>query len=103
MAFTRSGSYSCTNQPPKDPSTYSKMLITFAQNGQNLVVLDENDVTISGSDIIVELTQEQTALFTPGKPAWVQGKFYAAPNDVPVTPEWIIDVLPVLNDTILGE
>ena len=102
MAFTRTGSYSCTITPPKDPSTYSKILITFAQDGQNLVDLDETDITISGGDVIVNLTQEQTALFIAGKRAWVQGKFYSAPNDVPVTPEWPIDVLPVLNDTILG-
>lgn len=102
MAFTRSGSFGCTITPPKDPSEYSKILITFAQDGQNLIDLDENDITISGGDIIVELTQEQTSLFAPGKRAWLQGKFYSAPNDVPVTPQWPIDVLPVLNDTILG-
>ena len=101
MAFTRTGSFGCTITPPKDPSEYSKILITFAQDGQNLVDLDENDITISGGDILINLTQEQTALFAAGKRAWLQGKFYLSPTEVPITPEWPIDVLPVLNDTIL--
>lgn len=102
MAFTRTGSFDCTFTPPEDPSAYSKILATFAQDGVILVEKDENDITISGADIQVNLTQQETALFTAGKRAWAQMKCFASDDNVDISPEFPIDVLPVLNEVILS-
>ena len=102
MAFTRTGSYDCTYTPPEDPSVYAKILVTFAQDGEILVEKNEGDVTISGADIQVNLTQQDTALFKAGKRAWTQIKCFVSDDNVDISPEYPIDVLPVLNDAILS-
>lgn len=101
MAFTRTGSYGCTFTPPEVPSTYSRILVTFKQDRVS-IEKNESDVTISGADIHVILTQQETALFSAGKRAWAQIKCFASDDNVDVSPMFPIDVLPVLNDSILS-
>ena len=101
MAFRRACSYAANITPPEAPATYTDVLVTFKQDG---VIINKtlSDLTIDGADFVVSLTQEETVLFTAGKRAWLQMRCYASANNAPGSPEWPIDVLPVLNDAILA-
>lgn len=101
MAFRRACSYQATITPPEDPSTYSDGLVTFKQD---YVSINKNlaDLTVSGSDFIVKLTQEETALFESGRKVFLQIRLYASTYNAPGSAAWALDVLPALNDQILG-
>ena len=102
MAFRRACSYQATIQPPEAPTTYSAVLVTFQQNGNNLINKTLSDLTIDGDVFVVNLTQEETAIFDDGKQAWLQIRCYASAYNAPGSAAWPIDVLPALNDQILG-
>lgn len=101
MPFRRACSYSVSITPPKPPATYSDVLVTFQQNGQNLINKSLDDLTIDGSDFIVELTQEETKMFTSGTRAWLQIRCFVSDHEAPGSPVYPIEVMPALNDTIL--
>lgn len=101
MAIIRACSYTATIQPPTDPSNYSAILVTFQQDGTNLINLDEDDITISDGKIIVNLDQTQTKLFACGKKALMQIRCYASQYEAPGSAVWAIDVCPALNDEVL--
>ena len=102
MAFRRACSYLASIQTPEDPTTYSSVLVTFQQDGNNLINKSLDDLTIDGDSFIVQLTQEETSRFTDGRQAWLQIRCFASTYNAPGSPPWPIDVLPALNDTILG-
>lgn len=102
MAFIRACSYGCSITPPKDPSTYNAVLVTIAQDGVNLVNKNLSDLEISGADIILTLTQQETAKFVSGKRAWMQTRCFVSDSEVDGHVPWPIDVFPALNDTILS-
>ena len=101
MAFRRACSYAATITPPEAPATYSDGLVTFKQDD---IVINKAlaDLSVSGSDFIVQLTQEETAAFTAGKRAFMQIRLFAETYNAPGSAAWPIDVLPALNDQILG-
>lgn len=101
MAIIRACSYEATIETPKDPTTYSAVLVTFQQDGTNLINLTEDDISISDNKIIVQLDQEQTKLFACGKKALLQIRCYASQYDAPGSAVWAIDVCPALNDEVL--
>ena len=102
MGIRRACSYSATIKTPKDPSTYSEILVTFQQNKTNLISKHLEDITISGDSIVVKLNQTETAQFIAGKLAFLQIRCYAAEYDAPGSAAWPLDVRPALDDTILG-
>ena len=102
MALRRACSCQVTIQPPEDPTTYTAVLVTFQQNGINIINKTLADLSIEGDAFVVQLSQTETAQFEDGKQAWVQIRCYASAYDAPGSPAWPIDVLPALNDTILG-
>ena len=102
MAFRRACSYAASITPPEAPATYSDVLVTFQQGGVNIINKTLSDITVGSTDFIVELTQEETAQFTAGKQAWLQIRCYASAYNAPGSAAWPIDVLPALNDQILG-
>ena len=101
MAIIRACSYTATIQPPEDPANYSAILVTFQQDGTNLINLDEDDVTISDGKIIVNLDQTQTKLLACGKKVLMQIRCYASQYEAPGSAVWAIDVWPALNDEVL--
>lgn len=111
MAMRRAASCSVTITPPKDPTTYSAMLVTFAQDQQIVLEKSLEDLTIDGADVVVELTQEETLQFAPsvpspmgtkiGGPAYLQLRCYAGEYDAPASAAWAIEVYDVLDPTIL--
>lgn len=101
MGIRRACSYQATIQTPKAPSAYSAMLLTFQQNGQNLINKTKADLTIQDNKVVVNLTQAETALFTAGIPALMQLRCYASANEAPGSRVWTLDVYPALNPEIL--
>lgn len=101
MAFRRACSYAATITPPEVPATYSDGLVTFIQD-DTVINKSLAELTVSGNDFIVQLTQEETAAFTAGKRLFMQIRLYASTYNAPGSAAWPIDVLPALNDQILG-
>lgn len=50
-----------------DTANITSLLLTFRQKGRNILNLTEDDVTMTGNNVDVSLTQEQTKLFSVGK------------------------------------
>ena len=102
MAIIRACSYTATIQTPEDPTNYSAILITFAQDGTNLINKTESDVTFDDNKVIVQLDQNETKTFTCGKKAYLQIRCYESQYNAPGSMVWGIDVYPALNDEVLS-
>ena len=102
MGIRRACTYKAIFTLPRAASAYSRILVTVQQNGRNLVSKAETDLTVSGSQATMTLTQAETAQFTAGERAWVQIRCYASATDAPGSRAWPIDVWPALDDQILS-
>ena len=101
MAIRQACSYQATVKMPEAVANYSAILVTFAQEQQNLINLGKDALEIDGQNIIINLDQSQTALFTAGIPAFLQVRAYKSQYVAPGSPAWAIDVYPALNPSIL--
>ncbi|MBR4472509.1 MAG: hypothetical protein IKS55_02620 [Oscillospiraceae bacterium] len=102
MSIKRACSYQATIKTPKAPSTYSEILVTFQQDGANLIQKTLADLETDETYVTVNLTQEETALFTASLPAYLQIRCYAEEYDAPGSKVLPLDVYPALDDQILG-
>lgn len=102
MGIRRACSYQATFQTPKPPSNYSEILVTFSQNGQNLINKSRYQLAVEEYAVTAQLTQEETALFEAGTPAQIQIRCFGAVYDAPGSAVFSVDVWPALDDTILG-
>ena len=119
MAIIRACSYSATIKLPEDPANYSKILVTFQQNENNILEKDQSEVTIDSenSAVIVKLTQEETKLFSAGEISvplnqgevfWSSGftflqiRCYKSAYEAPGSKIWKVQVYPALNDEVLS-
>ena len=103
MAIIRACSYTATIQTPDDANNYSAILVTFQQDGTNVVEKDETEITIdSDGKVIVKLDQTDTKLFGCGKKALMQIRCYKSQYEAPGSAVWAIDVWPALNDEVLS-
>lgn len=50
---------------PFETNQLKEVRITYQQSGKTVLQKKENDCTLTGNEIKVELTQEETLLFTP--------------------------------------
>lgn len=103
MALRRACSYQATFKTPEDPSSYSAILITIQQNGENIInkSLGDNGLEIDEDVVVLNLNQEETALLTAGVPALIQIRCYLSEYNAPGSTAFAVDVGPALNDTIL--
>ena len=101
MAFRRACSYTATIQTPEAPSNYSAILVTFAQDGANIIEKDETEITIGDVNIVVQLDQSETKQFACGKKAFLQVRCYKSQYEAPGSAIWAFNVCPVLNDEVL--
>lgn len=101
MAFRRACSYTATIQTPEAPSNYSAILVTFAQDGTNIIEKDETEITIGEANIVVQLDQTETKQFACGKKAFLQVRCYKSQYEAPGSAIWALDVCPVLDDEVL--
>lgn len=102
MAIKRACSWQATIKTPESPDNYSSMLLQFQQKQRNILSKTEADLTIDGDYVVVNLVQEETALFSAGVPCFMQLRCYSSPTDAPGSAIWKIDVQDALNDQILG-
>lgn len=101
MAMIRACSYTATIQAPEDPTNYSAILVTFQQDGTNIIEKTEDDVTFEDNNIIVQLDQDETKQFTCGKKCFLQIRCYKSQYVAPGSSIWAIDVRPALDDVTL--
>lgn len=102
MGIRRACSYQATFQTPQPPSNYSDILVTFSQNGQNLINKTRYQLAVEEYSVTAQLTQEETKLFAAGTPAQVQIRCFGAVYDAPGSAVFSVEVWPALNDTVLG-
>lgn len=102
MAIRRACSYQAEFKTPKSPTLYSDILVTVAQNGENLIDKPRYLLNIGEERVTLQLTQEETKLFEAGVPAQIQIRCFAGVYEAPGSAVWTVDVLPALNDMILG-
>ena len=102
MGIRRACTYKAVITLPKAASNYSKILITIQQNKQNLISKAKTDLTVSGSQVTMNLTQAETAQFVDGTQAWLQIRCYASATDAPGSACWPLEVWPALDDQILS-
>lgn len=112
MSMRRAASYAATITPPADPSEYSAIRVSFAQNQQIILEKDKSELTINGSDVIVQLTQAETNLFQPSMPspmgtrqagpAYLQIRCYKAPYEAPASAIWPVQVYDSIDTEVLS-
>lgn len=102
MAIKRACSYTATIKTPVVPSEYTAILVTFSQNGTNLIEKDETQVTLTDDAIVVNLDQTETKQFTACAKAFLQVRCFKSQYDAPGSAIWAIPVWPALNDEVLS-
>lgn len=105
MAIIRACSYEATITLPEDPANYSSILITFQQDGTNLIEKTEDSagVTLDSAEqkVVVKLDQTETKQFACANSAFLQIRCYKSQYEAPGSMIWKIPVYPVLNDEVL--
>ena len=101
MAIRRACTYKAVITLPYAPSHYSAILVTLQQNGINLINKNKSQLTVGTADVTLNLTQQETAQFEAGTPAYLQIRAYASTTEAPGSRCWQLDVWPALDDRIL--
>lgn len=112
MAIKRACSWSVEISTPDPLSEYDDVLVTFSQNQEIVVEKHLADLEASSDGAIVNLSQEETKLFSPSEkspmgaaqsgPAYMQIRTYKSSGEAPGSECWRIPVLDSLNDTVIG-
>ena len=101
MAIIRCCSYTAGIKTPIDPDEYSEILVTFSQNKKQIIVKNKAALTLQEDAVKVQLTQEETALFSAPGTALLQLRAYKSEYDAPGSKMWAIPVYPTNNEEIL--
>lgn len=101
MAIIRCCSYTAGIKTPINPAEYSKILVTFSQDKKKIVVKGKAELTLQEDAVKVQLTQEETALFSAPGTALLQLRAYKSEYDAPGSRMWAIPVYPTNNEEIL--
>lgn len=102
MAIIRCCSYTAGIKTPIDPAEYSEILVTFSQDKRLIIVKNKASLTLQEDAVKVQLTQEETALFTAPGTALLQLRAYKSEYDAPGSRMWAIPVYPTNNEEILS-
>ena len=114
MSIRRAGSYAATITTPEAPSEYSAIQVSFAQNQQIVFSfeLGDDEIVVGTDAVTVQLTQEQTAQFSPsegspmGRPnaqkVYLQIRCYKSAYVAPASKTWAIDVYDSLETEALS-
>lgn len=87
---------------PRDADFYSEILVTLAQNGEEIINKRKAELQLNGPVVSLSLTQEETLRFEAGVPAYVQIRAYATPTEAPGSRVWKIPVYASLNEEVLS-
>ena len=101
MAIPRGSTPTHIFEIPFDTEIVKEVRITYSQNDIDILNKETEDCTITGNEIITELTQEETFLFDDNYPVQIQIKVLDV-NDK-IHPSDIItkSVKKCLNDEVL--
>ena len=102
MSLVRACSYQASIKTPAAPDTYSAILVTFQQDGDNLISKTLEDLECDETYVYVNLNQEETKLFKASIPVYLQIRCFASEYEAPGSKVWPLDVFPALDDQILG-
>ena len=102
MGIRRACSYQVTFQTPEPPSNYSDILVTFSQNGENLINKPRYQLLVEDYTVTAQLTQDETKLFKAGTAAQIQIRCFGGVYNAPGSAVKSVEVWPALNDVILG-
>lgn len=83
-------------------ATGLKIRVSYAQGGRVVVRKTEADCVVSGNDIVVKLTQQETLRFNSSAAVEIQIKVLTAGNDVPVSGIYTVPVERCLDDEVLS-
>ena len=101
MAIIRCCSYEVGIKTPVNPSIYSKILVTFSQNGRQIIVKEKADLSLLSDGVKVRLSQAETEQFNAPGVAMLQFRAYSSIYNAPGSRMWAIDVYPTNNERIL--
>ena len=102
MGIRRACSYQARIKTPVSPDQYTAILVTVQQDGANLISKDISELEFDEENVILNLNQEETKQFKESVPAYLQIRCYASEYHAPGSKCWPLDVLPALDDRILG-
>lgn len=102
MAIIRCCSYTAGIKTPINPAEYSKIIVTFSQDKKQIIVKNKAELTLQADAVKVQLTQEETALFSAPGEALLQLRAYKSEYDAPGSRMWAIPVYPTNNEEILS-
>ena len=102
MGIRRACSYQARIKTPTSPDHYTSILVTVQQDGENLISKDISELEFDEENVILNLNQEETKQFKESVPAYLQIRCYASEYHAPGSKCWPLDVLPALDDRILG-
>lgn len=86
---------------PFDTSMLAEVLITYGQRGEEILTKDIDDCTLSGNEISITLTQEETLKFEADAPLQIQLRALTQSGDAVASRIAVIDVGDVLNDEVM--
>lgn len=111
MAIKRACTYSVAISTPLNPSEYSAIEVTFAQDQVIKVQKTKSELQLTNSGVIVQLTQEETKLFDPsqkspmgtriGNPAYLQIRVFNSATNAPGSRCFPIEVYDSLSQVVL--
>lgn len=87
---------------PRAPSEYSKIIVTFAQNGKTVITKNKSDLELQSTGVKIQLTQAETAMFEAPGVALMQLRAYKSEYDAPGSKCWALNVYPALSEEILS-
>lgn len=77
------------------------VLITYNQSGNNIIEKRLSDLTVSGNNFSLMMSQEETKQFSPKIPIKVQARVWTTQGKALASDIYELQVQDVLNDTIL--
>ncbi len=102
MGIRRACSYRVRIRTTEPPDNYSDVLITIQQKKQNVISKGLADLDSDDTYIIMKLKQEETRQLESGIPTYLQFRGFIDEYNAPGSKCWPVEVLPTLDDRILG-
>ena len=109
--IVRACAYNAVIHSKIDPTQYTKILVTFAQDQEIIGQKTEDDLIIDGNDILVSLSQDETLQFRPslksvmgrrtGSPAYMQVRLFSSTYDAPGSKQIAIEVVDSQSEEVL--
>lgn len=101
MTMRRGSTPTHTFTLPIGVDKIAKLRITYAQLGRIVLTKTEEDVTISGNTVSVQLTQSETLAFRDNRDVEIQIKALTKGGESLVSEIWRVDAGRCLDDEVM--